>query len=261
MVSGMEGSIVTPRPMFERYTERARRVLFFARYETSQLGGAVIESEHLLLGLLREGRGLAHQILSDANLRYDDVRTAVGESLAAAPRVTTSVDRPLGVRCKQALQDAAGEADRQKTPHIGTEHMLLGLLHETGSVTAGILAASGVTLESARTAVAAGMRPAPLRDLHVVLVQVTIRPEMEDAFRETLLHNARESLRRDRGCVRFDVSQDKDNPARWVLYEVYDSPEAHATHRQSPHFLAYDAVAARAVVEKSVMKCASRHVT
>ena len=89
------------------------------------------------------------------------------------------------------------------------------------------------------------MRPVQPRELHVVLVQVTIRPELQDAFEEALLHNARESVRRDPGCLRFDVSQDKDDPARWVLYEVYDSPEAHATHRQSPHFLAYDAVAAR----------------
>jgi quinol monooxygenase YgiN len=57
------------------------------------------------------------------------------------------------------------------------------------------------------------------------------------------------------------VAQDKDHPEKWVLYEVYDSPDAHATHRQSPHFLAYDAVAAKAVVEKIVSKCAGRHVT
>ena len=99
------------------------------------------------------------------------------------------------------------------------------------------------------------------RELHVVLVQVTIRPELQDDFEAALLHNARESVRRDPGCLRFDVSQDKDHPTRWVLYEVYDSPEAHATHRQSSHFLAYDAVAARAVVEKSVAKCAGRHIT
>jgi quinol monooxygenase YgiN len=93
-----------------------------------------------------------------------------------------------------------------------------------------------------------------------VLVQVTIRPEMSEEFEAALLHNARESVRRDPGCLRFDVSQDKEHPSRWVLYEVYENPEAHAMHRQSPHFLAYDAVATRAVVEKTVAKCAGRHV-
>ncbi len=247
--------------MFERYTERARRVLFFARYEASQLGGTVIESEHLLLGLLREGGGMAHQILTAAHLRHEDARAAVGDSLASAPRMATSVEMPLGGRCKQALQKAAEESDRHKSPHIGTEHMLLGLLHETDSVVAGLLAGSGVTLAAARVSIAAGVRQARPREFHVVLVQVAIRPELQDAFQEALLHNARESVRIDPGCVRFDVSQDKNDSPRWILYEVYDSPEAHATHRQSSHFLAYDAVATQAVVEKTVMKCASRHVT
>jgi quinol monooxygenase YgiN len=96
---------------------------------------------------------------------------------------------------------------------------------------------------------------------HIVLVQVTIRPEMQAEFESALLHNARESMRRDPGCLRFDVSQDKERRERWVLYEVYENPDAHATHRQSPHFLAYDAVAARAVVEKTVLKCTGRFVT
>jgi len=105
-------------------------------------------------------------------------------------------------------------------------------------------------------------RQAPsAREPHVVLVQVTIRPEMRARFEEALLHNARESVRLDPGCLRFDVSQDKDDPMKWVLYEVYDSPDAHALHRRSPHFLTYDAVASEAVMEKTVAKCAGRHVT
>jgi quinol monooxygenase YgiN len=100
-----------------------------------------------------------------------------------------------------------------------------------------------------------------VREPHIVLVQVTIRPELQSEFEAALLHNARESVARDPGCLRFDVSQDKDDPSRWVMYEVYDAPDAHAAHRLAPHFLAYDAVAARAVVSKTVSKCAGRHVT
>ena len=62
---------------------------------------------------------------------------------------------------------------------------------------------------------------------------------MLEAFEGALLHNARESVKRDAGCLRFDVSQSQDDPLKWVLHEVYDAPEAHASHRQSPHFLAY----------------------
>ena len=97
--------------------------------------------------------------------------------------------------------------------------------------------------------------------MHVVLVLVTVRPEMVGEFSASLLHNARESVAHDPGCIRFDVSQAHDDPAKWILYEVYDSPGAHARHRESPHFLAYEAVAARAVVDKVVVKASGRLVS
>jgi quinol monooxygenase YgiN len=95
--------------------------------------------------------------------------------------------------------------------------------------------------------------------MHIVLVLVSVRPELLEEFEQSLLHNARESVQHDPGCLRFDVSQQLDDPARWVLYEVYDSPDAHAAHRRSPHFLAYDAVAARAVVDKTVIRASGKH--
>ena len=97
--------------------------------------------------------------------------------------------------------------------------------------------------------------------MHVVVVIVSVRPEMLEEFERALLHNARESVARDPGCLRFDVCQQQDDPASWVLFEVYEAPEAHAAHRQSPHFLAYDRVAARAVTHKEVIRGIGRHVT
>ena len=97
--------------------------------------------------------------------------------------------------------------------------------------------------------------------MHVVLVLVTVRPELLEEFEEALLHNARESVKHDPGCRRFDVSQQQDDPTRWVLYEVYDSPDAHAAHRRSAHFLAYDAVAGRALVDKTVIRASGRFTT
>ncbi len=61
--------------------------------------------------------------------------------------------------------------------------------------------------------------------MYVVLVQVTVRQEMLAEFERVLIHNARESVARDRGCLRFDVSQHVDDPTRWVLYEMYDAPD------------------------------------
>ena len=96
--------------------------------------------------------------------------------------------------------------------------------------------------------------------MHIVLVLVTVKPELLAEFERTLLHNARESVANDPGCRRFDVSQSQDDPTRWVLYEVYDTPDAHAAHRQSPHFLAYDAVASLALVDKTVIRASGRYV-
>ena len=97
--------------------------------------------------------------------------------------------------------------------------------------------------------------------MFIVLVLVTVKPELLEEFERALLHNARESVRLDPGCARFDVSQQQDDPARWVIYEVYDSPDAHAAHRRSPHFLAYDAVASRAIVDKTVIRASGKHTT
>lgn len=246
--------------MFERFTEQARRVLFFARYEASQLGSTAIHSEHLLLGLLRERKGISEQIFEIAGLDSLAVHFEIGHEAADRPRIATSVEIPIAPDAKAVLQHAADEADGLKHNHIGTEHLLLGLLHHPESAAGAILTRAGLRLTAVRESILALLAEAKTGERHIVLVQVTIRPEMQQEFEAALLHNARESVRRDPGCVRFDVAQDKEQPARWVLYEVYDSPEAHAAHRQSAHFLAYDAVATRAVIEKTVAKCAGRHV-
>jgi len=247
--------------MFERYTERARRALFFARYEASHVGGSVITSEHLLLGLLREGKGLTSRVFAQNGLDYDAARRDVEQAAAGRAKLATSAEMPLAADTKAALECAAQEADGLSHAHIGTEHLLLGLLRQPESPAGVIMSRAGLRLAMVRESIVTMLGAARPGDQHIVLVQVTIRPEMQAEFESALLHNARESVLRDPGCLRFDVSQDKDHPEKWVLYEVYDSPDAHATHRQSPHFLAYDAVAAKAVVEKTVSKCAGRHVT
>ena len=96
--------------------------------------------------------------------------------------------------------------------------------------------------------------------MHVVLVVVTVKPEFLETFQDALLHNARMSVTHDRGCRRFDVSQDLADPHRWVLHEVYDDADAHQRHRLAEHFLHYDRIAQDAVTEKTVIKAASRHL-
>ena len=81
--------------MFERYTERARRVIFFARYEASQLGSAGIETEHLLLGLIREGKGLTSRLFSKSHLSMEQIRKEVEGRSPYREKVSTSVEIPL----------------------------------------------------------------------------------------------------------------------------------------------------------------------
>jgi ATP-dependent Clp protease ATP-binding subunit ClpC len=136
--------------MFERYTERARRVIFFARYEASQLGSNSIESEHLLLGLIREGKGLTSRLFSKSQLSMDGIRKDIEGRAMYREKVSTSVDIPLSVESKRVLGYAAEEAERMLHNYIGTEHILLGLMREESSVAAHILAEKGMRLGGVR---------------------------------------------------------------------------------------------------------------
>ena len=136
--------------MFERYTERARRVLFFARYEASQLGSISIETEHLLLGLIREGKGLTSRIFARSNLSLENIRKQIEGRTVFREKVSTSVEIPFSGETKRLLQFAAEEADRLLHNYIGTEHLLLGILREEHSIAASILMEKGMRLNSVR---------------------------------------------------------------------------------------------------------------
>jgi ATP-dependent Clp protease ATP-binding subunit ClpC len=136
--------------MFERYTERARRVVFFARYEASQLGSAAIETEHLLLGLIREGKGLTSRLFAKGHLSMEQIRRDVEGRSPYRGKVSTSVEIPLSPESKRVLGHAAEEAERMLHNYIGTEHILLGLMREERSVAAAILAEKGMRLAGTR---------------------------------------------------------------------------------------------------------------
>ena len=136
--------------MFERYTERARRVLFFARYEASQLGSISIETEHLLLGLIREGKGLTSRIFARSHLSLEGIRKDIEGRTVFREKVSTSVEIPFSTETKRVLQFAAEEADRLLHNYVGTEHLLLGILREERCVAASILVEKGMRLNTVR---------------------------------------------------------------------------------------------------------------
>ena len=131
--------------MFERYTEKARRVIFFARYEASQFGSPYIETEHLLLGLLREDKALTNRFLR-SHASVESIRKQIEGHTTIREKVSTSVDLPLSNECKRVLAFAAEEAERLSHKHIGTEHLLLGLLREEKCFAAEILHERGLRL-------------------------------------------------------------------------------------------------------------------
>ncbi len=118
--------------MFERYTETARRIIFFARYEASQFGASYIETEHLMLGLFREDKALANQLLASYR-KLEAIRYSITLRRTPGSKVSTSVDLPLSAESKRVLAYAAEEVDRLKHKYVSTAHLLLGLLREEKS--------------------------------------------------------------------------------------------------------------------------------
>ena len=150
--------------MFERYTEKARRVIFFARYEASQYGSPYIETEHLLLGLMREDKALANRFLRSHG-SIESIRKEIEQRITIRERISTSVEVPLSQESKRILNFATEEAERLGHKHVGTEHLLLGILREEKCFGAEILQERGLRLTALREELArsAGEKPATAR--------------------------------------------------------------------------------------------------
>ena len=148
--------------MFEKYTEKARRVIFFARYEASQFGSPYIETEHLLLGILREDKALTNRFLR-SHASVESIRRQIEGHTTIREAVSTSVDLPISNECKRVLGYAAEEAERLGHKHIGTEHVLLGLLREEKCFAAELLSERGVRLPALREELAQAVQAAAAR--------------------------------------------------------------------------------------------------
>src|SRR5436305_8400314 len=140
--------------MFERYTEKARRVIFFARYVASQFGAHAIEPAHLLLGLMREDKTLTARFLARAQASLEAIRKEIEGRAPLREKISTSVELPLAPETKRVLAYAHEESDRLQHRHIGTEHLLLGLLREDRSMAAEILSERGLRLNAVRDEIA-----------------------------------------------------------------------------------------------------------
>jgi ATP-dependent Clp protease ATP-binding subunit ClpC len=135
--------------MFERYTQKARRVVFGAVYIARRVGSPMIESEHLLLGLLREDKSLARRFLGSP-WAAETLLKRIEQIKAPREKISGSFEVPLSSESKGVLAFAAEEADLFSSESICTEHVLLGLLRERKCLAAKTLSEGGVDLASIR---------------------------------------------------------------------------------------------------------------
>ena len=137
------------RDRFDKFTERARRVLTLAQEEAHRFNHNYIGTEHILLGLVREGEGVAAKVLGNLGVELNKVRSAVEFIIGRGDR-TVLGEIGLTPRAKKVIELAVDEARRLNHSYIGTEHLLLGLVREGEGIAAGVLESLGVNIERVR---------------------------------------------------------------------------------------------------------------
>src|SRR5205085_376830 len=133
------------------FTERVRKVLAMAREEAARLHHEYVGTEHILLGLIREGEGVAATVLQNLSVELDEIQQKIEETVKKGKAAqTTGPDLPYTSRAKKVLELAMSEARELNHSYVSTEHLLLGLLREEKGIAAQVLTDAGVNLEAAR---------------------------------------------------------------------------------------------------------------
>src|SRR5437868_5963345 len=136
--------------MFDRFTDRARRVMGLARQEAQRFNHEYIGTEHILLGLIQEGSGVAANVLRNLDIDLDKIRREVEKIVQSGPSMVTMGQLPFTPRAKKVLELAVEEASNLGHNYIGTEHLLLGLIRENEGIAAQVLLNLGTKLEEVR---------------------------------------------------------------------------------------------------------------
>jgi ATP-dependent Clp protease ATP-binding subunit ClpC len=177
--------------MFERYSERSRRVIFFARYEALQYGSQAISPEHLLLGLLREDKTIAARFFQNKFLSTDGLRREIEERLVARDRIPQSSELHLAASTKRVLFYANEESRQLKNSQVTPEHLLLGIIREERSVAAEIVNKFGIRPQEIRSDLSRGsMLPIGFGELP----ENTKTPNLQEFTRDLTLEAANGKL-------------------------------------------------------------------
>jgi ATP-dependent Clp protease ATP-binding subunit ClpC len=133
--------------VFEKYSDKSRRVVFFARYEASLLGAEAIEPEHILLSIMKENPGLAESILPKGAAAVAEIRKTIEAEMRHEPKQISSVDLPLSPSSKRVMHIASDETEKAGDQRIEPRHLLLGLRLDEGSRANGLLRLHGATAD------------------------------------------------------------------------------------------------------------------
>jgi tetratricopeptide (TPR) repeat protein len=193
-----QSAILTPSPTrsdrdrFDKFTERARKVLSLSQEEAQRFQHNYIGTEHLLLGLICEGGGVAALVLASLGIELNKVRSAVEFIIGRGDRIVIG-EIGLTPRSKRVIELAVDEARRLNHHYIGTEHLLLGLVREGEGIAAGVLESLGVKLEKVRTLTIQVLSPPGILQ---VSSSPIISPELQSALRalDSLLREKEKAL-------------------------------------------------------------------
>ena len=139
--------------MFDQFTPRARQVIILARKEADRFNHDYIGTEHLLLGLVRLGQGVAMEVLREMGVDFETLRIEVEKAVGSGPETKVAGEVPLTMKARRVIELAIKESKAMRHSYIGTEHLLLGLLQESEGVAARVLKNMGVDLNVARTGI------------------------------------------------------------------------------------------------------------
>jgi hypothetical protein len=218
--------------MFQRFKEKARRVIFYARYEAGQYGSSYIESEHLLLGLLREDKGLLWHFM-DAEGSAIDIPAEIDKRVTRCECFSTSVEVPLAQDCKKILNLAVEESDKRGHPYVGTEHVLLGMLLVQSSLAAQILTQTGIKPEPVREQLAkvplgdaANARPRP-STIGVQVLETFLAGLQVASAAELVPYFAKNAQVVDSNVNQASVTCDWYSSAKFAIrHRMWDAPKA-----------------------------------
>jgi ATP-dependent Clp protease ATP-binding subunit ClpA len=213
--------------MHEHYTEKARRTIFFAHYEASQFGSTNIETEHLLLGLLRESHSAVKRFLG-VEISPASIRKQIEAHTPIPKEPSASFDQPLANDSKRVLAYAAEEAQRLGVNLIGTEHLLLGLLREEEAFAARMLQERGVSLEWSRKEILASC--SPLRAERADLLTRAIAGNLIDETESTPSADRRQQPRNS-------LAQYNERARRALLFARLEASQFRASSIGTEHLM------------------------